>query len=61
MERLMDFLSMGGYGAYIWPSYLIAAVVLLWLLIGSLRSVRGLEARLKSLRQARFETPEEKT
>jgi heme exporter protein D len=61
MERLMDFLSMGGYGAYIWPSYLIAAVVLLWLLIGSLRSVHGLEARLKSLRQARFETPEEKT
>ena len=61
MQRLMDFLSMGGYGAYIWPSYLIAAIVLLALLIGSLRNVRGREARLEALRQARFEVPEEET
>ena len=44
---------MGGYGAYIWPAYLIAAVILVGLLIMSLRSVRGHEARLASLRKAR--------
>jgi heme exporter protein D len=61
MARMMDFLAMGGYGEYIWPAYLIAAVVLLALLVGSLRSVRGTEARLAALRQARFGTPEEET
>jgi len=61
MERLMDFLSMGGYGGYIWPAYLIAAAVLIALLIASLRSVRGQEARLAALRQARMGTLEEET
>jgi len=61
MEQLTAFLSMGGYGAYIWPAYLIAAGVLLALLVGSLRAVRGQEARLAALRQARFGTPEEET
>lgn len=53
MDWLNEFLSMGGYGAYIWPAYLIAAVILVGLLIMSLRSVRGHEARLASLRKAR--------
>ncbi len=25
-----DFLAMGGYGAYVWPSFALAAVVLAW-------------------------------
>jgi heme exporter protein D len=53
MDRLNEFLSMGGYGGYIWPAYLIAAIILIGLLVTSLRSVRGQEARLASLRQAR--------
>ncbi len=52
---------MGGYGEYVWPAYLIAAVVLLGLLVGSLRSVRGQEARLAALRQHRLGMPEEET
>lgn len=47
------YFSMGGHGAYIWPSYLIAAVILIVLLITSLRAVRAREAQLKALRQAR--------
>ncbi len=47
------YFSMGGHGAYIWPSYLIAAVVLIALLVTSLRAVRTREAQLKTLRQAR--------
>lgn len=25
---MSDFLSMGGYGAYVWPAYLISAITL---------------------------------
>lgn len=53
MDRLSDFLAMGGYGAYVWAAYLIAAVVMLALLIGSLRSLRAQESRLAALRQGR--------
>lgn len=59
MDRLNEFLSMGGYGGYIWPAYLIAAVILIGLLVTSLRSVRGQEARLASLRNARRSRVEE--
>jgi heme exporter protein D len=44
---------MGGYGAYVWPAYLIAAAVLLGLLVSSLRGARNREAELSTLRQAR--------
>jgi heme exporter protein D len=53
MDRLSDFLAMGGYGAYVWAAYLIAAVVMLALLVGSLRSLRTQESRLEALRQSR--------
>lgn len=59
MDRLNDFLSMGGYGGYIWPAYLIAAVVLVGLLVVSLRNARGQEARLAALRKTRRGLAEE--
>jgi heme exporter protein D len=59
MDRLTDFLSMDGYGGYIWPAYLIAAVVLIGLLVASLRNARGQEARLAQLRKARRGPAEE--
>lgn len=59
MDQLNEFLSMGGYGGYIWPAYLIAAVILIGLLVTSLRNVRGQEARLASLRKARRGSVEE--
>jgi heme exporter protein D len=59
MDRISDFLAMGGHGAYIWSAYLIAAVVLMVLLVASLRSLRGQEARLAALRQARRGIPED--
>ncbi len=53
MDGLASFFAMGGYGGYVWGAYLIAAVVLAALLVGSLRSVRKQEQRLAALRQAR--------
>jgi len=59
MAQLADYFAMGGYGAYIWSAYLIAAIVLLVLLVASLRSLREMEARLAMLRQARRVIPDE--
>ena len=53
MEALRQFLAMGGYAAYIWPAYLIAAAVLAGLLVSSLQSARKREAELAALRRAR--------
>lgn len=49
---MQDFLSMGGYGAYVWPSYGLTAIVLLALLIASVRGLKSTQSefdRLKAL------------
>ena len=28
---MMSFINMGGYGGFIWPSYLITFIALIWL------------------------------
>lgn len=53
MEALRQFLAMGGYAAYVWPSYIIAVAVLGGLLVSSLQSARKLEAELAALRRDR--------
>ena len=51
MESLQTFLQMGGYAAYIWPAYGLAAAVLCGLAIASYRGMRQAE------RQAERERP----
>lgn len=46
---MQEFLNMGGYGSYIWPSYGITAVVMLGVLIASLKSLKTTEATYKRL------------
>jgi heme exporter protein D len=46
---MAEFFSMGGYAAYVWPAYGIAAVILVAMLIASLRGLRRHEALLKTL------------
>ena len=46
---MAEFFSMGGYAAYVWPAYGIAAVILVTMLIVSLRGLRRHEALLKTL------------
>jgi heme exporter protein D len=50
---MSEFLAMGGYAAFIWPAYLLAAVLLGGLTFVSLRSMREREATVASLRQRR--------
>jgi heme exporter protein D len=50
MQNLDNFIDMGGYGAYVWPAYGFAALVLLWNLAAPIRRHRQI---LKTLRHRR--------
>ncbi len=52
MEGLSDFLSMGGYGRFIWPSFVLSAVVLGGLLMQSFRFLKSSEQELSALQGA---------
>ena len=39
---MIEFLKMGGYGLYVWPAYLIVAIVLILNLVVPLRRHRRL-------------------
>lgn len=41
-----EFLHMGGYGAYVWSAYALAAVVLGWNAVAARRTERERLARL---------------
>lgn len=48
-EAVQEFLAMGGYAAFVWPAYALAATVLIGLLVVSLRQLRKAEAELAAL------------
>ena len=50
---MTEFLAMGGYGAFIWPCYGLAALVLLGFLFTTLRDLRERERRLIALESQR--------
>ena len=56
MKSLHDFLAMGGYAAYVWPSYALAAVVLAANVVQALRRekqvLRTLAARTRQRKGA---------
>jgi heme exporter protein D len=46
---MLEFLNMGGYAAFVWPSYLLAAVIMAGLWLTSRRALKLREAELKRL------------
>jgi heme exporter protein D len=50
---MSEFFHMGGYGGYVWPTYGIAALVLVVLLLATLRGLKKSEKTLDSLQQGR--------
>ena len=50
---MTHFLAMGGYAAYVWPAYGVAAAVLIGLLVASLRSLRAREAEIEAAEAGR--------
>ena len=53
VDGVSAFLTMGGYGAFVWPAFGLTAVVLVGLLIASLRSLRSREADLRAIQAGR--------
>jgi heme exporter protein D len=47
---LSVFMAMGGYGAYVWPAFVLTAGVMIALLIASVRSLKAREKDLLRLR-----------
>lgn len=47
------FLNMGGYAAFVWPGYGVAAVAMIGLLISSLRTLRAREKEFSAVRRNR--------
>lgn len=43
---MTEFLNMGGYGLYVWPAYLIVAIVLILNLVVPLRRHRRLLSQM---------------
>jgi heme exporter protein D len=55
MTSFLDFLDMGGYAAYVWPAFGIAAAVLVGLLVQSRLTLRSRESTLAELERQREE------
>ena len=57
MSALSQALTLGGYGAYVWPAYAFAAVVLVGLFIAARRQLAKAERDAERMRSV-LRTPE---
>ncbi len=53
MDGITEFLRMGGYAAFIWPAFGLAAVVMVGFAVQSRRSLRADQRTLDLLQTAR--------
>lgn len=52
MEQVTEFLQMGGYAAFVWPSLGLTVAIMAGLLIATLRQLRQRQRRLAELEAA---------
>ena len=50
MKSLHEFLTMGGYAAYVWPAYAVAAVVMIANALSPSDRLRRLKAEIRRRR-----------
>ena len=50
MENIIESLGMGSYGIYVWPSFIIAAVIISVMLVITLCSLRRAQKILSNLK-----------
>lgn len=53
MDAISEFLRMGGYAAFIWPAFGLAAVVMIGFAVQSRRALRADQHTLDLLQSAR--------
>jgi heme exporter protein D len=58
---MSHYFAMGGYGAFIWPAYGAAAILMAGILIMSWRSMRRREELVETLRARRRGDREDRT
>ncbi|HET8729104.1 MAG TPA: heme exporter protein CcmD [Alphaproteobacteria bacterium] len=46
---MSEFFAMGGYAAFVWTAYVVAAAVMVALLVGSLRTLKERQRTLATL------------
>ena len=49
MDKITSFFAMGGYAAYVWPAFTIAAVVMIALVIATLHTLRRREREIAEI------------
>ena len=59
MESLSTFLDMGGYGAFVWSAYGLAAIILIRLAIHSLIRLKRTQTMLQQIRAIRQKAGDE--
>ena len=55
MDALWEYLRMGGYAWFVWPSYALSVAGLAWVAVASARGLRAERRALDELRRARPE------
>ena len=50
---MAEFFAMGGYAAYVWPAYGLAALVLVGILVATWKGLHAAESTLKALEGSR--------
>ena len=53
MDRISDFLGMGGYAEFVWPAFAVTVVVMVGLVLISRRSLQADRRTLESLESVR--------
>ena len=53
MDRIMDFLGMGGYAEFVWPAFAVTIAVMAALVIVSRRALQADRRTLESLESVR--------
>ena len=53
MDAILNVLNMGGYAAWVWPAYGLAAVAIVGILIATRRTLKAREREFEALKSAR--------
>jgi len=52
-DAMMDYFNMGGYAAWIWPSYALVTIGVVGVLVTTLRSLKARTREFEALKSAR--------
>jgi heme exporter protein D len=53
MDRIATFFAMGGYAAYVWPAFAVAAMVMVGLVISTMHTLRRREREIAEIFKGR--------